>query len=31
MAKHMLADGSGRMVTDDELAEREKQKQDTVQ
>ena len=25
VAKHMLADGSGRMLTDEELAEREKQ------
>ena len=30
-AKHMLADGSGRMLTDEELAEREKRKQDTTQ
>ena len=30
-AKHMLADGSGRMLTDEELAERENQKQSTVQ
>ena len=30
-AKHMLADGSGRMLTDEELAQREKRKQDAVQ
>ena len=30
-AKHMLADGSGRMLTDEELAELEKRKQDTTQ
>jgi len=30
-AKHTLADDSGRMLTDEELAEREKRKQDTTQ